>query len=353
MKRLITLLALAALVTCLICPAAGNEADYEAVYAPVLASITDLLSCEHPGDHIVGSGETGVLECRIGTPAEDALRNVGYCLRDLNADGIPELIIAQVDSQQAEQSYGKQLLAVYSCIQGRPHLLLEGWARNRYYLLPDNSLLNQGSSGAACSCLGLFQLNAEGTELSCLDFFFTWEDGDQIVTYHNTDGIWEMPHEGNEQVEVDFWRMNEVLESDLQTIDLIAFARYAMEDHPSVLLARWNPYEDLEDCIVLSTEEHSAQIVLCAYQGVVSELQLLSLELDEIDQEGNIQFRQTVLETIPSLEPGNPLAVQLLFGCAIPNFGVRYTDDTGMTRTFSITQSGMDGSLLMTEIEIG
>ena len=80
-------------------------------------------------------------------------------------------------------------------------------------------------------------------------------------------------------------------------------------------------------------------------------MQLLSLEFEDVDQEGNVRFRQSVLKTIPSLEPGDPLAIQLVFGCAIPNFGVRYTDDTGMTRTFSIMQSGMDGSLLMTEIE--
>ena len=70
-----------------------------------------------------------------------------------------------------------------------------------------------------------------------------------------------------------------------------------------------------------------------------------------MEEGDNIRFKQTVLETVPSIEPGNPLIVQLAFGCTIPNFGVRYTDDTGVTRAFSIMQSGMDGSLLMTEME--
>lgn len=351
MKRLTALLALTALAACLICPAAAEAQDYEAVYAPVLASVADLLSCETPDDHIEGPGETGVRENRIGTAAEDALWKVGYAIRDLSGDGIPELIIAQVDSQEGTLSHGKEILAVYSCMQSSPHLLLEGWARNRYYLLSDGSFLNQGSGGAAYSCLGLFRLDTAGTELSCLDFFFTWEEDDQIVTYHNTDGTWEVPHEGNEQVELDFWRMNEILESDVQSLELTAFAFYEQEDHPAIVLVQWNPYEDLEDCVVLSTEEYSAQIVLCAYQGSVTDLQLLSLELEEVDQEGHVRFRQTVLENIPTLEPGNPLAVQLAFGCSIPNFGIRYTDDTGVTKTFSIMESGMDGSLLMTEIE--
>lgn len=351
MKRLNALLILTAFVACFIIPAAAEEKDYEAVYAPVLASIADLLSCDNPGDHIEGPGEKGVQESRIGTAAEESLWMVGYALRDLSGDGIPELIIAQVDSQEGTLSHGKQILAVYSCTQSTPHLLLEGWARNRYYLLSDGSFLNQGSGGAAYSCLGLFRLDTAGTELSCLDYFFTWEEDDQIVTYHNTDGTWEVPHEGNQQVELDFWRMNEILESDIQTIELKAFALYEMEEHPSLLLAQWNPYEELEDCVILSTEEYCTQIVLYACQGTVSDLQLLSLEFEDVDQEGNVRFRQSVLKTIPSLEPMDPLAVQLVFGCAIPNFGVRYTDDIGMIRTFSIMQSGMDGSLLMTEIE--
>ncbi|MCI5486232.1 MAG: hypothetical protein MR426_14470 [Clostridiales bacterium] len=351
MKRLTALFILTALVACSIFPAVAEEKDYEAVYAPVLASIADLLSCENPVEHVSAPGETGIYEFRMGTTPEDALRKVGYTLQDLNSDSIPELIIAQVDSQEGTLSHGKQILAVYSCIQSSPHLLLEGWARNRFYLLSDGSFLNQGSGGAAYSCLGLFRLDTAGTELSCLDFFFTWEEDDQIVTYHNTDGTWEVPHEGNEQVELDFWRMNEILESDIQTIELTTFALYEMEEHPSLLLVQWNPYEELEDCVILSSEEYSAQIILYACQGTVSDLQLLSLEFEDVDQEGNVRFRQSVLKTIPSLEPGDPLAIQLVFGCAIPNFGVRYTDDTGMTRTFSIMQSGMDGSLLMTEIE--
>lgn len=351
MKRLTALLTLIALVFCLVCPALAEEEDCEALYAPVLASIAELLSCENPEAHVSGPGETGIYELRMGTAPEDALWQVGYAFRDLSGDGIPELIIAQVDSQAEAISFGKQILAIYSSIQGTPHLLLEGWARNRYCLLSDGSLLNQGSGGAAYSCLGLFRLDTEGTQLECLDFFFTWEEDDQIVTYHNTDGTWDVSHEGNEPVELDFWRMNEILESDAQLLALTAFWFYEQEEHPSILWAQWNTVEELENCIVLSDEEYSTQIALCAYEGPVTDVQLLSLELEEVSQEGTVRFKQTVLETVPTLEPGKALTVQLAFGCSIPNFGVRYTDDTGATRTFSIMQSGMDGSLLMTEIQ--
>ncbi len=346
MKRIAALLAITALVVCLISPAQAEETDWERVYAPVLASAAQLLSCENPEEHVLASGEMGIQEIRMGT--DDAPRKVGYAFQDLNKDGTSELIIAQVDSQESEQSYGKQILSVFTSIQGLPHLLAEGWARNRYYLLSDGTLLNQGSSGAAYSCLGLFQLDETGTSLNCLDFYFTWEENNEIVTYYNTDGTFEVPHEENQRIDLDFPRMSEILEEDAQPISLTPFAFYLKEEHPSLLVAQWNPYSDVENCVIVSDEKYSTQIVLCAYEGQVTEVQLLRLELEEGD---NIRFKQTVLETVPSIEPGNPLIVQLAFGCTIPNFGVRYTDDSGVTRAFSIMQSGMDGSLLMTEIE--
>lgn len=352
MRQFTSLLTIAALALLLLLPAGAEEPDYQTVYEPILASAADLLTCQNPSDHIPGPGETGIQENRIGVDPEEALQNVGYTIQDLSGDGIPELIIVQADLQDPARSSGKQILAVFNCIQGTPSLCFEGWARNRYYLLPNNTLLNQGSSGAAYSCLGLYQLDSSATELSCLDFFFTWAEDDQVVTYHNTDGVWDVPHEGNQRVDLDFERMAEILEADIQTLSIISFAQYQQEAHASTLQPLWYPYDPPEELrlVTLSTEEYSTQIALCAFHGSVTDVELLSLELEDIDEQGQASFRKTLLETIPILEPGKPVVVQLSFGCTIPNFGIRYTDDTGVTRAYSLTQSGMDGSLLMNEM---
>ena len=351
MKRLTAFFSLTALLLCLLCPALAEEVDYEAVYAPILASVADLLSCENPDSHILGNGETGIREIRSGLAPEDALWNVGYVLRDISGDGIPELIFAQVEKQEVKNSFGRRILAVYTCLGENPSLILEGWGRNCYYLLPDESILNQGSSGAAYSSLGLFRLN--GTELECLDFFFTEDEAGQLVVYHNQDGVWDASYEGSERVELDFWRMREIMETDVEQLMLTAIYFYQAENPASLLLPQWYPegYLDAFRQVTLSTSEYSAKIALCAYNGIITDLQLLSLELEDVDENGVAHFRQEVLETVSAVEPGTPLVVQLEFGCAIPNFGIRYTDDTGVTRTYSLMQSGMDGSLLMNEIQ--
>ena len=351
MKRLYALFTLAALVMSLLLPALAEEIDYEALYAPILASAADLVSRENPDDHILGNGESGIREIRGGLSAEEALWNVGYVLRDISGDSIPELIFAQVEHTEVINSFGKRILAVYTCIGGTPRLILEGWGRNCYYLLPDGSILNRGSSGAAYSCLGIFRLN--GTELECLDFFFTDVEDSQIITYHNQEGIWDPIHPGSERVEDDFWRLSEIMEADTELLELTNLYFYLDKSPASVLSGQWYTTGDPEpaDTVIVSDTEYSSKIALCAYNGAVTELQLLSLELEDVAEDGTARFKQEILETIPTLEPGKFLVVQLEFGCTIPNFGFRYTDSTGVTRAFSLMQSGMDGSVLMSEIK--
>lgn len=352
MRCFSSLLCLAALVLTLALPAGAEEADVLAAYEPVLASAANLLSCENPDNHLSGPGETGLQEQRIGVSPEEALGNVGYALKDLNGDGSPELLLAQIDRQEQGSCYGSTLLSVHTLIQGRPSLCLEGWARNRYYLLPDGSLLNQGSGGAAYSCLGLYKLSEEENTLQCLDFFFTWEEEGQVVTYHNSDGAWEVPHEGNEKLELDLWQMSEILEKDVQALELTPFSEYQQQTHPSLLQPVWYPYDTAEGLrqVTLSDSEYSTLIALCPYHGSITKLELLGLELEELDEEGHARFRETVLETIDALSPGEPVVVRLEFGCTLPNFGFRYTDNTGSAHAFSLQQSGMDGSLLTTAL---
>ena len=85
---------------------------------------------------------TGLMEM---ASEKDLPHKVGYKLTDLNDDGVDELMISLLE----KKGYYNYIIAIYQYIDGKGVQKIEdGWARNRYYLLKDNVLLNEASGGA-------------------------------------------------------------------------------------------------------------------------------------------------------------------------------------------------------------
>jgi hypothetical protein len=68
----------------------------------------------HEPDREWQDGEYGVMERWGGQSGSEALASVGWALRDLNADGQPELLIAPVDKAENGKTMGSQLYAIYT-----------------------------------------------------------------------------------------------------------------------------------------------------------------------------------------------------------------------------------------------
>ncbi len=85
----------------------------------------------------------------------------------------------------------------------------------------------------------------------------------------------------------------------------------------------------------------------------VTDLRLLSVEMDDMDEDGNISFHTNkVLYTVDELTSDKPLVVNLLISETIPNMGITYTDENGIEKYYTISMSGFDGSLLLIESDI-
>ena len=50
--------------------------------------------------------------------------------------------------------------------------------------------------------------------------------------------------------------------------------------------------------------------------------------------------------------PDCPLVVQGVFYGSIPNWGVSYEDETGEIKAYSVSISGMDGSIVLSSISV-
>lgn len=109
--------------------------------------------------------------------------HVGYALKDLDKNGIPELIVAGISPKY---DYGPILFEVFTLENNTPVQLVISWARSRKFLLSDNRIFNEGSNGAASSGFILFKVN--GTTLQFLEGYWSTNSTDQNgdTMYHTT-----------------------------------------------------------------------------------------------------------------------------------------------------------------------
>ena len=96
----------------------------------------------------------------------------------------------------------------------------------------------------------------------------------------------------------------------------------------------------------------SAVKVVFSAESTVSDFRLLSIAMQDIDENGIFTFSDEELYSQPELTPGRPLEADLVFLGDIPNNGISFTDADGNVKYFSVDMSGMDGSLILWEISV-
>ena len=173
----------------------GNEphtektVDYDTVYNEIIEEFYHTIKyADLQGE--VKEGLNGVVEAG-SYMGEDALDEIGYLLKDINNDGIKELLVGQ--SYSDEYAYVKNdLYAVYTLVGDSPVFVLEGRSRNCYSLMEEGKIYNGGSNGASYRVFGTYTLGKEG-KLVCEDFNFSYDKSsyDDIGFFHNTTGVYE------------------------------------------------------------------------------------------------------------------------------------------------------------------
>lgn len=118
-------------------PACGDAASTTgyAAYDALLAEISDLRRS--------GASEAQTDFSHDLLSANDYYQTPGWLLRDLDGDGIPELLLG------ADWGDGHSVIFnIYRLDGAKAVRVVDGWNRNRWYLCTDGSLANEGSSSA-------------------------------------------------------------------------------------------------------------------------------------------------------------------------------------------------------------
>lgn len=91
----------------------------------------------------------------------------GYLIKDLDCNGINELIIGANTDGWDEGSWDGVIYNIYTIVNGEVVQVLNGWERNRYYLCENGSIANEGSSSAFESNNSYYKYS--GSELTLIE----------------------------------------------------------------------------------------------------------------------------------------------------------------------------------------
>ena len=307
-----------------------------AAYEAILERSVEVLASG--GDIETGDGEMGLLEAAY----QDA-DSVGYAIEDLNADGVPELILGPAD--------GSSIYALYTGSGSEPVLLLEGWARNYWQYLGGGRFYVFGAGGVSYNMVGTFVLPQDGRELVCEDFYFTYEldeSFEEFGVFHNTEGLWDTSV--SEQLDMtydDLWALDAQWSVQAQPLELTHLDVPISGPQVQALWAdgEWNgDYERVD----LSSGDPSSAVLFLA-DSPVTDFRILSLFVEDMTDNGSITFSSGTLCHLDVLSADCALVADLTFHGDLPCYGISYIDANGAFWRFAIEISGYDGSISLSE----
>ena len=155
---------------------------------------------------------------------DERMKSLSFCIKDVNEDGVDELLILDATYPSPGNI---SILDMYTTVEGTPVKVLEGWARNSYYLLNDGMFYCSGSGGAAFSNLELLSYESNSYQLTSKELYFTYPKDDDMsdcAYYYSSEGIYDVAvaTEISSDQFVTFWNECEgkIVSFDAKTFDL-------------------------------------------------------------------------------------------------------------------------------------
>ena len=194
------------------------------VYAPILEEVKDILENGFDQEKHYKYISDGIRERAMYPEGDDLADVIGYYLKDINGDGIDELLIGENDVfEYGSPNKVNYVYSGFTVKNNKPVCFLEGWARNRQHYLGDGSFLNTGSGGASNTMFGEWHLEPEGTEPVWDDFYYTCDDMVEggLVIYNNKTG--EEDVNASKKLDITEDEFYEMIDDRARKIDAIAW----------------------------------------------------------------------------------------------------------------------------------
>lgn len=165
---------------------------YTVAYNDVLAEICEFLLADEE-TACANEEYSGIIEVKLYPGVMGALNSIGYTFKDIDSNGIYELLILDTPYSPEENNLYNTIYYIYTLDGAKPIRLADGSPRDRYYLTSDGHIYNQGSSGAAYNIYTLYDIGPDGKSLKVKDCFFTGENEthDAEEYYYSNSDDWD------------------------------------------------------------------------------------------------------------------------------------------------------------------
>lgn len=340
---------------------AETQEYYENMYQTILddtyKTITGGMDAYEYKDGNSGIGEV------VMSGDGNAANTIGYTFVDSNMDGEVELVIGSINEEKDGTYYGEMIYSAYT-YKEEPVLILEGWSRNRCHLLKDGNYYIEGSGGAMYSIFENKQLEKNGTKFIYNDYCFTYEKDENfedIGFYRNTTGEWDKSV-SEEISEEEYTNSFNEYSSKILTMELKPFSLYedsgasSEKDSQEITMnIKWATDAQLSDDTLPSFAADSDEpqvAVVVSTDTDIHNFKVLSLSYEDVDDAGMPMFTATELYQKEMLSSGVQFVIKFSSMGTIPGYGISYEDASGNTYCYGLTESGMDGSALLTEIVV-
>ena len=118
---------------------------------------------------------------------------------------------------------------------------------------------------------------------------------------------------------------------------------------PAAVDAVWAEEIGTDGSLFFAADTDSDTKVAFITDKTVTEFKVLSVRVEGISEDGKAEISAETVYLQEKLEPGQPLVVNMTFYGDLPNYGIAYTDADGTVRSFTVSISGDDGSVVLSE----
>ena len=123
----------------------------------------------------------------ISDNSDNPVDSVGYFYKDINVDGIEELLIGEMGDDAKEGL----VYDIYTVVDRKPVHVISGAERDRYYILKNGFVLNEYSNSATDSGSMVYNLMTNSTELF-MQFAFKYDESEDeknpwYISYDSSD----------------------------------------------------------------------------------------------------------------------------------------------------------------------